>query len=92
VGFRGGKGAVSRGYYRGSTPPGQTNTTDAALYWYTVRTIQHEFSHNYGAPHCEEWECVMGPNGLWDVRTSRSHIWCSPCSSAISRNADSYGG
>jgi hypothetical protein len=80
------KGAVARGYFRGNEAIGFSNSTDNEYYWHTVRLIQHELSHNYGARHCTHWRCIMSAFTLWYDTDDRTDIWCNPCRTSINRN------
>jgi hypothetical protein len=67
------KGAVGTGYLE------IANTTER--YWRTIRTMQHELSHNYGLDDktsCPT-ECIMTTTGFRDVHENRDNIWCSSC-------------
>jgi len=63
--------------------------------WISVRVLQHEWSHNYGArdfgtlPHhrpdrCKS-TCIMD-NGYFDVRQDVWNVWCVRCGTIINAN------
>jgi predicted Zn-dependent protease len=74
----GAKGAVARGYFRGNTRLGYSNADDNTYYWHTVRLIQHELAHNYGAEHCNA-ACLMNGYWYWDLHEDWNDIWCITC-------------
>jgi hypothetical protein len=45
-------------------------------YFRYIGVIQHELSHNLGAPDCNN-NCVMNNPTLW------VNVWCAPCDAAI---------
>jgi len=93
---RGQKGAVSRGYYVDeSWAFGYRNETDPKVHRRnTIRTMQHELSHNYGADHCEDKDCIMGPDTLSQRDNLKQilGIWCSDCKDAMKPNINLFGG
>jgi len=76
------KGAVARGYFSGNALHGYANADDETYYWHTVRVIQHELAHNYGARHCNR-ECIMNVPEFWDVHRDLTEIWCDPCKTTM---------
>ena len=63
--------------------------------WGTIRRVQHEWSHNYGAQHSGDGgtNCTSAciNNGGWDSTLSQvADVWCSRCKNAIQPNLGKY--
>lgn len=62
--------------------------------WGSVRRIQHEWSHNYGARHTEDGgictsACIN--NGGWDnAHYKVADVWCSRCKADMEPNLENY--
>jgi len=69
--------------------------TPERIHWRSVRTAQHEWSHNYGTHHSGEKDllnnsgrcrsrCLMDGNNNWNDRYyAVSDVWCDRCKDVI---------
>jgi hypothetical protein len=71
---------------RGAITSGYLDIEDEIeRFWRTIRTMQHEFSHNYGTidesdkPQRCPTECIMQPSGFRTFYEDRGNIWCIDC-------------
>jgi predicted Zn-dependent protease len=85
----GSTGAVARGYIpRYPAPVAVGAATEEQNRWATIRTIQHELSHNYGARDrdCNSPACVVVVRGFWNDMFDVPDVWCGNCKNKMFPN------
>ena len=71
------------------------NTYSTNMDWGTVRRMQHEWSHGYGAQHTGDGGTVCTSNCINNSGFNNSFlpvadVWCSRCKTAMSAHLGDY--